>query len=178
MKHLSFFYMLWGIMAAEAQTGSLSGMVRIEGSPIEFINVLVEGTSLGATTSGEGRFIINAIPAGKHQLKTSGIGYQSKTVEIIIKSGETTRVSIDLLEDISQLQEVVITGTMREVTKMNSPIPIEVYLTCFLQEKSYPQYIRSTIHGEWRAATNQLQRVQHRRHTHQWTGRSLYHDIN
>jgi len=138
MKHVSFFYMFLGILTAEAQTGSLSGMVRSEGKPIEFINVLVEGTTLGATTSEEGKFSINAIPAGKHQLKTSGIGFQTKTIEVTIKPNETSRLVIDLREDVSQLQEVVITGTMREVTKMNSPIPIEVYAPSFFKKNPTP----------------------------------------
>ena len=117
-----------------AQTGSLSGTVTHNKEPLEFINVVIANTTIGTTTNEAGKFIIHHVPAGKQTIKISGIGYQLQTRSIIIADGQTATIEIDLFEDVSQLQEVVVTGTMKEITKMNSPIPIEVYAPSFFKK--------------------------------------------
>jgi outer membrane receptor for ferrienterochelin and colicins len=129
------------VLAAQialAQTGTLSGTVRSEGKAIEFINVFLVGTTLGSTTNEEGKFMVGSVPAGNYEVRISGIGYQSKSINVTVKSGETSKLDIDIKEDVSQLQEVVITGTMKEVTKMDSPIPIEVYAPSFFMKNQTP----------------------------------------
>ncbi len=138
MKLVSFIYLSLVFGLAVAQTGTLTGIVRIEGKAIEFINVFLSGTKLGSTTNVEGKFSIGAVPAGNYEVKITGIGYQTKILNVTVKSGETSNVDVDIKEDVSQLQEVVITGTMKEVTKMDSPIPIEVYAPSFFMKNQTP----------------------------------------
>ncbi len=138
MKFLSSIVLVLTAQVMWAQTGTLSGTVRSDGKAIEFINVFLAGTNLGSTTNEEGKFIVGSVPAGKYEVKISGIGYQTKTINAIVKSGETSRLDVDIKEDVSQLQEVVVTGTMKEVTKMDSPIPIEVYAPSFFMKNQTP----------------------------------------
>jgi len=138
MKFLFFIYLLLAIQFAQAQTGILSGSVQSEGKPIEFINVFLVGKNLGTTTQEDGKFSIASIPSGNYEVKISGIGYQTKILNVTVKSGETSMLDVEIKEDVSQLQEVVITGTMKEVTKMDSPIPIEVYAPSFFMKNQTP----------------------------------------
>jgi len=138
MKLISFIVLMLVARVANAQTGTLSGIVRSEGKVIEFIHVFLVGTTLGETTNEEGKFRIGSVPAGNYEVKISGIGYQTKTLHVNVKSGETSTLNVDIKEDVSQLQEVVITGTMKEVTKMDSPIPIEVYAPSFFMKNQTP----------------------------------------
>lgn len=138
MKFLSFIAFVVTTHLAGAQTGILSGTVRSEGKAIEFINIFLIGTTLGSTTNEEGKFVVGSVPAGYYEVRISGIGYQTKTMNVTVKSGETSRLDVDIKEDVSQLQEVVITGTMKEVTKMDSPIPIEVYAPSFFMKNQTP----------------------------------------
>jgi outer membrane receptor for ferrienterochelin and colicins len=114
-----------------AQTGVVSGIVTHKGEPLPFINVVVVNSTWGTTTDEQGRFIMQNIPVGKQTLRISGVGYQTHTLIVTISYTHATKVEISLIEDVSQLQEVVVTGTMKEVTKMDSPIPIEVYAPSF-----------------------------------------------
>ncbi len=138
MKFIFFIYVLVVIQFAEAQTGILSGSVQSEGKPVEFINVFLVGTNLGATTQEDGKFSIASIPPGNYEVQISGIGYQTKTLKVMVKSEQTSKLEVNLNEDVSQLQEVVVTGTMKEVTKMNSPIPVEVYAPSFFKKNQTP----------------------------------------
>jgi outer membrane receptor for ferrienterochelin and colicins len=131
------FTQLWG------QTGSVSGTVSHKKEPLQFINVIIANSTLGTTTDEKGKFTINHIPVGTQTLKISGIGYQAQTLSITLTSGTTSKVDIELKEDVSQLQEVVVTGTMKEVTKMNSPIPIEVYAPSFFKKNPTPNIFES-----------------------------------
>jgi len=140
---LASFYFLITFSQVWAQTGSITGTVNYKGKPLEFINVVIANTKLGTTTDEHGKFILTNISEGNHTLLVSGIGYQRQQVQILISSGATSHVEIELAEDISQLQEVVITGTMKEVTKMDSPIPIEVYSPSFFIKNPTPNIFES-----------------------------------
>lgn len=112
---------------AQAQLGSLSGKLSHKNQPVEFAHVALLHTSLGTISTEQGEYAIENISAGNYQLKISAIGYKTITLSVNIKSSERKVLNIELAEDVSSLEEVVITGTMKEVTKMNSPIPVEVY---------------------------------------------------
>lgn len=118
------------------QTGSLSGRVSSEGKPVEFANVLVMGTTQGTTTDSEGKYQIEKVPSGKITVQFSGIGYVTSKQSITIQGD--TRLNVDLIEDVSQLNEVVVTGTLKEVTKMESPIPVEVYSPTLFRKNPTP----------------------------------------
>ncbi|MBL7862333.1 MAG: TonB-dependent receptor [Cyclobacteriaceae bacterium] len=131
---LLLFYSLLGF----GQKGALSGTVKSKGEFIEFVNVIISGTHLGASTNEQGAFFIENIPAGKHRVVVSGIGYLSWSREVTILENTTGFIEVELFEDVSQLEAVVVTGTMKEVTKMNSPIPIEVYAPSFFLKNPTP----------------------------------------
>jgi outer membrane receptor for ferrienterochelin and colicins len=112
---------------AHAQSGSISGKLTHATQPVEFAHVSLLPTSLGTIANERGEYQFDALAPGTYKIKISAIGYQTITVSAMLKEGEKKVMDIELQEDVSQLQEVVITGTMKEVTKMNSPIPVEVY---------------------------------------------------
>lgn len=132
-----FIYLI-SISTAWAQAGSVGGVVSHQGLVLPFVNVMIVNTEAGTTTDQAGNFIIHNIPAGKHTLKFSGIGYQSQNISVNIQPNQPITIEVELAEDISQLAEVVVTGTMKEVTKMNSPIPVEVYAPSFFLKNPTP----------------------------------------
>src|SRR5690606_25092833 len=59
-------------------------------------------------------------------------------------STNKTQYSIYLKGDLSALQEVmVISGTMKEVSKMNSAIPVEIYSPALFQKNPTPSIFES-----------------------------------
>ncbi len=111
----------------QTATGSIAGRLMHQNSPIEFAHIILLHTTFVTISDETGDYTIGDIPPGQYKLQASSIGYQTRTLLVNIKAGEKKVVDIGLQEDASQLQEVVITGTMKEVSKMNSPIPVEVY---------------------------------------------------
>src|SRR5687767_1380325 len=86
-------------LTAQAQTGSVSGTIfSDQGQPLEFANVSLKGTSLGAATAQDGKFAINDVPSGNYTLMVSTIGYGTATRSITVNTDQTTSVDIRLTE--------------------------------------------------------------------------------
>jgi hypothetical protein len=86
-------------------TNSVRGkVIGTNGEPLPGVNVVVEGTTIGAVTDMEGNYSIT-IPNGSSQLSFSYIGYASRTLPV-----SSAVMNVALQEDITSLDEVVITG--------------------------------------------------------------------
>ena len=51
---------------------------------------------------------------------------------------DTLSLSINLEEDKEQMEEVVVTGTLKEVRRIESPVPVEVYSPIFFKKNPTP----------------------------------------
>ncbi|MBX2897058.1 MAG: TonB-dependent receptor [Cyclobacteriaceae bacterium] len=134
MKALALIIVWFATLAGFAQTNLIKGTVTSKGEPVPFANVLVEGTAHGTSTNEDGEFVLEQ-PAGKITLVISGIGYKTLRKEI---TSPTTSLQLELTENVAELEAVVVTGTMKEVTKMNSPIPVEVFAPSFFLKNPTP----------------------------------------
>lgn len=112
-----------GISIAQAQ---ISGRVTSSSdkSPLPGVSVIVKGTSKGTTTDGNGAYKIQASKGDV--LQFSFIGFASKTTTV----GSQTSVDVELEEDASQLQEVVVTAqgirkNLREIPYAYSKVSTE-----------------------------------------------------
>jgi len=76
-----------------------------KGETLPGVGVKVKGTSLGATTSVDGKFTLN-VPDGKSVLVFTYVGFVTKEEAV---AGRTT-INVQLKEAISSLDEVVVTG--------------------------------------------------------------------
>ena len=127
-----------------AQTGRVSGKVTMKGSPVEFINVAISGTDMGSVTGEDGSFEITNVPFGSLLVKVSGIGYETRSRHVTLSTSSPAVVmNFDLQESVSELQEVVISGTMKEVSKLESPVPVEVYTPAFFKANPVPSLFES-----------------------------------
>jgi len=136
-----FFLLLFAPFLV-AQTGSVSGKIVEGDQVISFVNIAVAGSSLGATSDEEGYFTIKNIPVGQQELLISMLGYRTinKKVDIIANQEASVGV-VELQEDVFGLEEVVVTGTMKESFITNSPVKIEVITARFLEKNTAPTNI-------------------------------------
>nr|WP_294898356.1 TonB-dependent receptor [uncultured Pedobacter sp.] len=100
---------------AFAQTGKITGKVVDKGNGETLIGLTVgiDGTSKGASTDIDGRFIIANLNPGKYNVTFRYLGYQSKTITAVeVKENETTTLNISMEESAKQaLNEVVVTAS-------------------------------------------------------------------
>lgn len=143
-RRISSLFLLLISTAGFGQSRVINGHVFDAESrePMPFSNLLLLHTSIGTTTDPQGNFTIT-IPQGTNatSLVVSFTGYVSDTVAIPAKQN---RFNIGLKSDFKSLQEVVvISGTMKEVSKLNSPIPVEVYTPALFLKNPTPTIFES-----------------------------------
>ncbi len=101
-------------------TGKIVGVVKDKnnGENLIGVNVLIEGTYLGATTDLEGAYLILNVPPGKYTLSYQYIGYREVQMSGINVSVDfTTRVNIELEEALIELEETIIVVADREIIR-------------------------------------------------------------
>lgn len=125
-------------LQAMSQTAQVSGKVLAAGEGLEFVNVGLLGTTYGITTSADGSFNIEGIKAGKYRIRASFVGFIPVTKTIELAPGEQLKVNFALKEDPKALESVVVTGTMKEISRLESPVPVEVYTPKFFRKNPTP----------------------------------------
>ena len=132
---ISFFTFLVCInISLTAQKAQLTGTVAHDGLPVPYANLYLEGTSLGTTTDEKGKFILKDITAGRFQLVVKVLGYLPYSRKISLVNDETKVMNIALTEAMEELEETVVTGTLKAVSRSDSPVPVEVYSPAFLKK--------------------------------------------
>jgi outer membrane receptor protein involved in Fe transport len=94
--------------------GSITGTVTdsITGEAIIGANVIIQGTQTGSSTDIEGKFLIAKVSAGIYNLQISSVTYKTHLIpDVVVENGKKTTIDVSLSEDVSELNEVVVTGT-------------------------------------------------------------------
>ena len=123
LKFILFLVLTFLIIIGNAQNGVINGTVSNEyNKPIPFANVLVQGTSIGATTDFDGVFEVKNLQPGIITLVVSYVGFETKLVyEIEVYNSKTTFLNVQLLESSAKLQTVEITASQFNKTE-ESPL--------------------------------------------------------
>ncbi len=104
---IAFIVLIGHIPFANSQPVTVTGTVtELGGEGIPGVNVVIKGTAIGTATDLEGRYSIAVNPGTGAVLVISFIGYDSQ--EIIV--GQQTKIDVQLNPNLTELQEVVVTG--------------------------------------------------------------------
>lgn len=77
--------------------------------PLPFVNIWIEGSTIGTTSDGNGNYRIKNVAVGRYTLSVNMIGYeQASFPDITVVPRRTTIVNITLQQSVIQLEEVVV----------------------------------------------------------------------
>jgi TonB-linked SusC/RagA family outer membrane protein len=112
--------LLAGVPLHAQSTGRISGLVvsAANGSPVADAQVSVVGTQLSGRTGPDGRYTINGVPAGRHQVRAGQMGFSSSAVTVTVGAGETATANFTLGTATLTLDTLVAVGytTQRRAT--------------------------------------------------------------
>lgn len=130
LSYFSGFLLLLLHTAATAfsqpTTGTIRGQLTAIQQPLELATVVLPGTTFGVSTDAQGRYQLQQVPAGKHTVIFSNIGYQPEKRLVTVVAGETIEVNVQLTAVPTSLADVVVTGVSRATEIRKSPVPIVV----------------------------------------------------
>ncbi|WP_442795538.1 TonB-dependent receptor [Pelobium manganitolerans] len=135
---LTFTILLTTVLSAFGQY-KISGTVQDEkGEPLTAASVSIPKLGLFTLSDSEGGFILNNIPKGKWSLEAGVVGYGKYLAEIDIDSTDVQKNIMLTPNHNTGLNEVVVSGTLKEVSKTESPVPVEVYTANFFKANPTP----------------------------------------
>ena len=118
--------------------GVLIGTVSdsVSGIDLPGANVILEGTSIGASTDINGEYRIGNIPEGTHEVLFNYIGYQTKTIPIDIVNGETKVLGVFLIPMAIEGEVITITAQAEgQIAAINQQVNSNTIVNVVSEEK-------------------------------------------
>lgn len=132
MRHLKIIALLLCSLSAWSQS-SISGNTLVDGKPMPEVNLVLQPGGITTASDSSGQYQFKKLNAGTYEVTASFIGTKTQTRKVVLSDSSHVVLDFSLTED-NQLDEVVVTGTMKAVTRMESAVPVEVYSTAFLKK--------------------------------------------
>jgi hypothetical protein len=113
------FIVLSCCLVHAANLGIIKGRITdTDRAALVGVNIIVEGTEMGAATDESGEFIIPFVPAGTYTVTASYIGYNSISQKnVVVYSNQTTVINYTLSEMIITMETIVVNAERDMVIK-------------------------------------------------------------
>jgi len=146
-KIIFFLIILFINLQAQKKFFSVSGYVKDAqtGESLIGANIFIEKLSIGAATNSSGYFVIPDVPAGKHKLTISYIGYETKFIEIELSKKTNKILEISLKPSGIVTEEVVVSDKSVNLSKRMFSAPVSKIELLPSQIKSIPQMVESDL---------------------------------
>lgn len=114
-----------GSAAAAASFCSVTGRVLdLSGQPVRDVAVVVEKSGALATTGADGRFCLQDLPPGPHEVAVVGASGRRQVRPVVVEAGRP--VTADVVLDERVKSDVVVTATLTERRLEDVPVRTEV----------------------------------------------------
>ena len=87
---------------------------------------MIKGTTIGAITDAEGKFILKNIPKGHHTLIASGVGFRKVEQHLDAFGSKPIELKIETEEENISMDEVVVSANRNERNKKEAPIIVSI----------------------------------------------------
>jgi outer membrane receptor protein involved in Fe transport len=124
MKRLLLLLLWMGTAYAAQAQNTITGKVvnGDNGRPLAGANLVIKGTTSGTVSDGGGNFSLRTSQAPPFTLVVSTVGYQTQEVPVTDAAGN---LSVELVEQVIQGQEVVVSASRVEQTILETPVTVE-----------------------------------------------------
>ncbi len=142
---LIYLFFLAFITSIAAQNGSIRGVISDNnGQPLPFATVVLTEKNVAKVADTEGSYFFENVSLGTYTLVVTAVGFLKLEQKIKVeKMPNPLIINVKLTPSDEQMSEVVVTGTMREVRRSESPAPIEVYAAKFFLKNPTPNLFES-----------------------------------
>lgn len=133
MKHLLNIVFILFSVCAIAQITKISGKISdVTGTFLDATSIRIPKLKIETTSDNQGNYVLENVPYGTWEIEVNHISYSIYRETLTINS-ESVSKNFTLEESSSELGEVIISATMKEVSKLESSVPVEVYTSKFFK---------------------------------------------
>ena len=136
---IAALFILLSLVGYGQTTSSIKGSITDKnGEVVSWATISIPALNIGTTTDSAGTYVLTGVPAGNWELEVKYVGYQPHHTRIRTNGTAPATKDIILMGEGASLDEVVVSGTMKEVSKLDSPVPVEVYTAKFFKANPAP----------------------------------------
>lgn len=130
---LTFLFIGWNLLLYGQI--NITGTVSSADGPVVDAHIFVPGTPFQSLSDNAGKFELSGLQAGTYLIKISAFGFDTISQRIQVPQIKSLNF---YLRETALLEEVVISGTLEEISKLESPVPVEVYCSKFFKANPTP----------------------------------------
>jgi outer membrane receptor for ferrienterochelin and colicins len=127
---VAFLLLLTSFSSAQS---SLQGSITADGMTLQYANISIKKASKSIVSDADGNYFIKDLAAGEYEIAVSYTGFRTEKRSITVVDSTETVLDFKLREN-NTLDEVVITGTLKPVSRLESSVPVEVYKPTFFKK--------------------------------------------
>lgn len=128
----TFFYQ------TNAQNIDFEGKVMCGKKSVSFAVVSIKELKQAAQTNQDGKFIFKNLSKDTFLLTVKALGFYPKQVKIIVSNYKNKDLVIEVIENENTLNDVVVSGTLKEISKKESTVSVEVISPKLFQQNPTP----------------------------------------
>lgn len=136
MKYL--FLTILIITSKSIYSQNISGKITTNSPVVQEINISLLNTNFKTKTDSLGIYQFLNIPKGTYKLQVTSSGFKPIVQRISLLEYQDLNLDFELEEDQNELNEVVVSGTLKPVKRLESAVPVEVYSPTFFKKNPTP----------------------------------------
>lgn len=117
-----------------AQHGKIVGTITDNGIAIPLVNISLKNSIKGTSSDENGNYELDGIDPGRYVFLATALGYKNFKTTLVLTADEVLTLNFELIPSIESLDDIVVTGTLKPVSRLESPVPVEVYSPAFLKQ--------------------------------------------
>ena len=129
---LIFLFFLSVTLFGQSLVGSVTGL---DSQAVPYANISIQNNSIGTSSDSAGKFNFENLSKGNYQLVVSALGFKKWKKDVVINEGENF-LQIELTPSSYVLDQVVVSGTMKETFLRASPVKVDVITSKLLKKVS------------------------------------------
>lgn len=136
MKYL--FLTILIITSKSIYSQNISGKITTNNPVVQEINISLLNTNFKTKTDSLGIYQFLNIPKGTYKIQVNSTGFRPIVQRISLLENQDLNLDFELEEDQNELNEVVVSGTLKPVKRLESAVPVEVYSPVFFKKNPTP----------------------------------------
>ena len=125
---------LFSAFAFSQEKQTIFGRITAHNVGVTKSEVFLIGTKLKTETDSLGNYKFDNLDVGNYKIQVATFGFETIRKNINLKINDSLIVSFELKIAENQLNEVVVSGTLKAVRRLESPVPVEVYSPVFFKK--------------------------------------------
>lgn len=117
-------FMHTGIAQKSKSDANMIGDVQCQGEHVPFINITIDGTTIGTMTDATGHFQLINLPVGELSVRASGMGYKAAVEKVKTEANKTIEIKFRIEEDALNIEGVVVTADRNQSNRAEAPVVI------------------------------------------------------